>query len=290
MEIDLEKIKSKKSIKELLEFSILNIDKPAGMTSFDVVERVQKIFGLRKTSHFGTLDPMVTGVLPVALNRACKLTGDFISHDKTYEGTMKFHKDVKLDDINKMIKEKFLGKIIQKPPVRSRVKRVEREREIYSFEITKEILKGKEFGFITKVQGGTYIRKLVDDLGSAMGINAHMASLRRLDAGLFSEKDKEFITLENLEKIKDNEKELKEKLIPAEIVSKLYEVVQLKEKEVQGVLHGRKIEQDMIEDKIKSKIGDRIAIFCKDRFIGTADVTKGKYIVKAAFTLQPIHG
>lgn len=75
--MDLEQIKSKKTIKELLEFGIINIDKSSGPTSFDVSEFVKKKLGLRKTSHFGTLDPKVTGVLPVALNRACKLTGFF---------------------------------------------------------------------------------------------------------------------------------------------------------------------------------------------------------------------
>ena len=83
-----------KPIQELLEFSIINVDKPAGMTSFDVVEKIRKILGLRKTSHFGTLDPMVTGVLPVALNRTCKLSGFFMGHDKEYVGKMKIHKEI----------------------------------------------------------------------------------------------------------------------------------------------------------------------------------------------------
>jgi H/ACA ribonucleoprotein complex subunit 4 len=73
--MNLEKIKQEKSLKELLEFGILNIDKPSGPTSFDISDGVRKKLGLRKTSHFGTLDPKVTGVLPIALNRACKLTG-----------------------------------------------------------------------------------------------------------------------------------------------------------------------------------------------------------------------
>ena len=76
-----------------------------------------------------------------------------------------------------MIKEKFLGKIIQMPPVKSRVKRVEREREIISFEILEN--KGKDYLFKTEVQGGTYIRKLIDDLGKELGVGAHMLELRR---------------------------------------------------------------------------------------------------------------
>ena len=131
---DLEKLKSERTIQELLEFSILNIEKPSGPTSFGVVEIVKKELEAKKVCHFGTLDPRVTGVLPLALNRACRLATWFMKKDKEYVGIMKLHKDVE----EKKLKEEivnFTGKIIQKPPVRSRVKRVERERKIYSFEI-----------------------------------------------------------------------------------------------------------------------------------------------------------
>ena len=128
--IDIEKIKKNKTIAELLEFGIINIDKPSGPTSFDVSEFVMKTLGLRKTSHFGTLDPKVTGVLPIALNRACKLTGFFLGEDKEYVGIMRIHEDISIEELNKAIKEKFIGKIKQLPPVKSRVARVIREREI----------------------------------------------------------------------------------------------------------------------------------------------------------------
>src|SRR3989304_7586162 len=161
--IDIDKIKQQKSTKELLEFGIINIDKPSGPTSFDVSEFVGKTLGLRKTSHFGTLDPKVTGVLPVALNRACKLTGYFLGEDKEYVGVMRFHEDIDINKVKDIINKKFTGTITQKPPVKSHVKRVEREREIKSFEILEQ--DGKDFLFKTCVQGGTYIRKLIDDLG-----------------------------------------------------------------------------------------------------------------------------
>ena len=124
-----------KPIKELLEFGIINIDKPSGPTSFNVSDFVKKSLGLRKTSHFGTLDPKVTGVLPIALNRGCKLTGYFLGEDKEYVGIMRIHKEISLDKIKKIIKEKFTGKILQTPPVKSRVKRQEREREVKTFKL-----------------------------------------------------------------------------------------------------------------------------------------------------------
>src|SRR4030042_6410649 len=126
---DIEKLKKKKIISELLEFGIINFEKPANCRSFDIADFVRKKLKLRKTSHFGTLDPMVTGVLPIALNRACKLTGFFLGEDKEYIGVMKIHEDISIENIKKVIEEKFMGKIIQLPPVKSRVKRQERERE-----------------------------------------------------------------------------------------------------------------------------------------------------------------
>ena len=133
---NISKIKSNKSLKELLEFGIINIDKPSGPTSFDISDFVRKILkplGVRKTSHFGTLDPKVTGVLPIALNRACKLTGFFLGEDKEYIGIMRMHEEIDLKKIEKTIKEKFTGIIKQTPPVKSRVKRQEREREVKKF-------------------------------------------------------------------------------------------------------------------------------------------------------------
>ena len=83
-----------KTIQELLEFGIINIDKPAGPTSFDVGQFVKKRLNLKKTAHFGTLDPMVTGVLPIALNRACRLNEFLMHRDKEYVGIMRLHSDV----------------------------------------------------------------------------------------------------------------------------------------------------------------------------------------------------
>src|SRR5271157_854693 len=157
--ININKTKEKESFQELLNFGIINIDKPSGPTSFDVSDFVRKELneiGVKKTSHFGTLDPQVSGVLPIALNRGCKLTGFFLGEDKEYVGIMRIHEDVPLEKIKKAIKEKFLGKINQLPPLRSRVKRVERQREIKKFEILEE--DGQDILFKAEVQGGTYIR------------------------------------------------------------------------------------------------------------------------------------
>ena len=126
--VDIQKIKKSKTTEELLEFSIINLDKSSGPTSFTVSEFVKKSLKAGKTSHFGTLDPKVTGVLPVAINRACKLAGYFLGEDKTYVGIMRIHEDIELEKIQEKINEKFIGEIIQMPPVKSRVKRQLRTR------------------------------------------------------------------------------------------------------------------------------------------------------------------
>ncbi len=283
MKVNLEKIKQKKTIKELLEFGIINIDKPAGMTSFDVSDFVRRKLKLRKTSHFGTLDPMVTGVLPIALNRACKLTGFFLGEDKEYIGEMRIHEDVSLEKIKDAIKKGFIGKIMQMPPVKSRVKRQEREREIKKFEILEK--NGKDVSFIVECQGGTYIRKLVHDLGEEMGIGSHMTNLRRIRAGIFKEKDS--IPLKDIESL--DEKNLKEKIIPAEIVSEVYNVVEVKKQFVDKLLHGAPIDNKFLIKKEKFEKNKIICIFSGEQFIGMYKVINEKDVfAKAEFVLQPI--
>ena len=246
-------IKKNKSIHELLEFGIINIDKPSGPTSFSVSEFVCRKLNLRKTSHFGTLDPKVTGVLPIALNRACKLTGYFLGEDKEYVGVMRIHEESDIESIKKIIQDKFLGIITQMPPVKSRVKRQNREREIYSFELLEHSADKKDILFKVKCEGGTYIRKLIDDLGKELNIGAHMLELRRtraglftefgklfinekFNAGIFNEEDKEYpsVNMYDFEKAVDefkngNEELLRKIIIPGEIVSKVYPEVQIKE-------------------------------------------------------------
>jgi H/ACA ribonucleoprotein complex subunit 4 len=290
MQINLEQLKQKKSINELLEFGIIILDKPTNMTSFDVSDFVRRKLKLRKTSHFGTLDPMVTGVLPIALNRACKLTGFFLGEDKEYIGTMRIHEDISIEKIKDAIKKGFIGKIMQIPPVKSRVKRQEREREIKKFEILEK--NGKDVSFIVECQGGTYIRKLIHDLGEEMGIGAHMIQLRRIRAGIF--RQKEIITKEQFEKAveeyeKRNDEKLREIIIPAEIVSEVYNAVEVKKEFVEKLLHGSPILEEFLIKKMKLEKNKIISVFSEEKFIGMYKVTNEKNIfAKSLFVLQKI--
>ena len=299
-----------KSISELLEFGIINIDKSSGPTSFNVSDFVRKKLDLRKTSHFGTLDPKVTGVLPIALNRACKLTGYFLGEDKEYVGIMRIHDEVGLDKIKKMIEEKFTGKILQTPPVKSRVKRQEREREVKSFELfEKEGMQGqeslrtspkrgqsKDILFRAEVQGGTYIRKLIDDLGKELGIGAHMLELRRVRAGIFSEDSKEYpsVNLYDFEKAVDeykkgDEKNLRRIIIPGEIISELHPVVEIKKDRLQQIFTGKPIQDEDLIDKPKMKKGEIIVVFCEGKFVGIYKTILGEHVfAKSEFVFQPV--
>ena len=286
--INIEEIKKRKTIKELLEFGIINIDKPSGPTSFDISDFVRKILGLRKTSHFGTLDPKVTGVLPIALNRACKLTGFFLGEDKEYVGIMRIHEDVSSEDLKKTLKE-FTGKIMQLPPVKSRVKRELREREVKSFEILEK--DGQDILFKAEVQGGTYIRKLIHDLGQSLGVGAHMLELRRIRAGIFKEDDEKYpsINLYELEKAMKDEKILKEIIIPGEVISQLYPVVQIKEESAERILKGQPIYKKNLADEHEMENGNKISVFSKERFIGVFKIiNEGEIFAKSEFVLQPI--
>ena len=278
--IDIKKIREEKPIKELLEFCILNVDKPADCTSFDVADKIRRIFDARKTGHFGTLDPMVTGVLPVALNRACKLVGYFMHRDKTYIGKMQLHKDISKEELKKEMK-KFIGKIKQMPPVKSAVKRQLREREVKRFEIIK--INGKVAEFIAEVEAGTYIRKLISDLGEKIG-GAHMIELRRTKAGIFEEKNS--FSLDYIEKITNNEEKLRNILIPAEIINEILPVVQIKEDKnnLKQILTGKPL---MKKDLINIPNADLFTLFLENRFIGIyRKVEEEEVIARAEFVLN----
>jgi len=281
-------------IKQLLEFGIINIDKCSGPTSFSVSEFLKRDLGLRKTSHFGTLDPKVTGILPVALNRACKLTGFFLGEDKEYIGVMRLHEEVSLEKIEKAIKEKFLGKIKQTPPVRSRVKREEREREIKAFEILEK--EGQNFLFRVTCQGGTYIRKLVDDLGNELGIGAHMLELRRIRAGIFTEEKKyPCVSLYDFEKAvseheKGNSEKLEKMIIPAEkALKEIFREVQVKKDVVNFLYTGKRFLHESVLTKGKFETGEIVCAFAGELFIGVYEVINSEIIfAQPLFVMQPV--
>jgi len=172
-------------IDELIKSGLIILDKWSGPTSRDVSAIVKKIFGLKKTGHAGTLDPAVSGVLPIALENACKAMPALQKQDKEYVGVMQLHKDVDDNEL-KAVVNKFLGTIKQRPPVRSAVARKMRERNVYSFDVIEK--DGRNVLFRISCEAGTYVRVICHQIGQLIG-GAHMAELRRTKVGRFTEKD-----------------------------------------------------------------------------------------------------
>ena len=250
---------------------IIIIDKPSGYTSFQVTDFVRKSLGISKAAHSGTLDPEVTGVLPILLGRASRLIDYFIHRDKEYVGIMHFHEDIEGKKIEDAIAKKFLGKIKQLPPVKSRVKREEREREIKRFDILEQ--DGRDFLFCVKCEAGTYIRKLVHDLGQELKIGAHMTELRRTHASLFDES--EAVTLYKLteavkEYNKGNPREIEKMLVPIEIITRIMPTAEIRDDALAKVLHGSPIFQELLGKYGKFNKNDFIALMNNNKLIGIA--------------------
>ncbi|MBW2991407.1 RNA-guided pseudouridylation complex pseudouridine synthase subunit Cbf5 [Candidatus Woesearchaeota archaeon] len=208
---------SQRSTKELLDYGIVNIDKPSGPSSHQVSSYVKNILHIKKAGHSGTLDPKVTGVLPVALGKGTRIVQSLLPAGKEYICLMRIHDDFDEKKLRKIIKG-FVGEIDQLPPVRSAVKRQQRKRTIYYIDIIE--IAGKNVLFRTGCQAGTYIRKLCSDIGKQLGTGAHMLELRRTRAGPFSEET--ICTLQDLTdayyyfKEKNNDKELRKLVMPVE--------------------------------------------------------------------------
>ena len=198
---------------------IINVFKETDMTSFDVVAILRRVLQIRRIGHSGTLDPMATGVLPVLVGKATRLTDYLTSYDKEYIFTMRFGVETDtLDRTGTILREEslesidqrkledtlplFLGKLLQKPPMYSAVKingkklyeyarqgktvdRQARAIEIYALELL--AMKGTEATLRCRCSKGTYIRQLIADLAAAMGTCAMMTSLRRTKVGPFVE-------------------------------------------------------------------------------------------------------
>lgn len=205
-----------RTMEELVKSSVIILDKHAGPTSHQCTAWVRDIFKINHCGHCGTLDPGVTGVLPMALENSTKAMPVLMGLDKEYVGVMHLHKEITEEMLRETIL-KFIGKIIQTPPVKSAVARKPREREINYFDILE--VEGKTALFKVGCEAGTYIRKLCDQVGRCLGIGAHMAELRRTCVGNFSEAQSH-----SLLKVRDeyelwgegNEKSLRKILIPIE--------------------------------------------------------------------------
>lgn len=175
---------TKRPIKEHIRLGVINLDKQVGPTSHEIVAWVKLVLEVRRAGHSGTLDPKVSGILPVALEDATKLTQALLPAGKEYVCVVHLHGDVPQHRLEQALHE-FEGELYQRPPIRAAVKRVLRKRRIYYIELLER--DGKDALLRVGCEAGTYIRKLLFDLGEVLGCGAHMAELRRTRAGPFRE-------------------------------------------------------------------------------------------------------
>jgi len=235
---ELGKPPAERTIAELLEGAIVNIDKPAGPTSHQVSDFTKQILKSKKAGHSGTLDPGVTGVLVIAYGKATRIVQALLIAGKEYIAVMHIHAPKEEQEIREMF-AKYVGTIDQLPPKKSAVKRAWRKRTVYYAEILE--IDGQDVLFRIGTQAGTYIRKYIHDFGQKMGCGAHMQNLRRTRAGPFAEDT--LITLQDLTDAihyhkEGNDEPIKKLLLPIETAVEHLPKVWIHDSAVKPLTHG----------------------------------------------------
>ena len=272
---------------------ILVIDKDKGMTSADVVYHLRRVLHIRKIGHAGTLDPEVTGVLPIAIGQATKLIEMMHTRPKEYIGTGLFgYSTDSYDATGTVLKEKkliqpfsgaeiqenmnkFVGEIVQVPPIYSAVKvngkhlyeyareeieveRPQRKVEVKQYDLTKEpvfdINTGQEsFDFKIKCSKGTYVRSLVNDLGEKLDCPATMTYLRRTASSGF-----DITQAVKLKEIEENPKKATELIQPIDAFFKEYTQVDLTEEKWLKVKNGAGISLETNSKKVALRYNKKV--------------------------------
>ncbi len=257
------KAPEQRSVEEHLRYGVINLDKPRGPTSHEVAAWVKKILSIDKAGHGGTLDPGVSGVLPIALGEATKIVQTLLLAGKEYICVMRLHEKPDEEKILKTCKE-FVGEIFQRPPVKSAVKRELRTRRIYYLEVLE--IKDRDVLFKVGCEAGTYIRKLCHDIGEVLGCGAHMLELRRTKGGSFTEKTAVFLhdVMDAYQFWKEdgNEEMLRSVILPVERAVEHLPKIFIRDSAVDAICHGADLALpglSKLDAEINAK--DLIAIF-----------------------------
>ena len=256
--------------------SIVNLFKPVGPTSFDMVCSVRKILGVKKAGHIGTLDPAAEGVLPICLNRSTRIIQFLSPLQKTYRATLELGSETDTQDATgrkistkdpslvnetkiKQVFQTFVGEKDQIPPMYSAKKKngiplyklarngINIARDpvkvtIYSIDFIKK--EKNQVLFEVRCSAGTYIRTLSHDIGKKLGCYAHMVRLTRTKVGLFGLG--RTLTLEEL-KLAYEEGSLPEKLLPLEEALNFLPAIRVKEEYLESVSHGVALSKCFLE-------------------------------------------
>ena len=274
----------KRNVEQLLNYGLIILDKPPGPTSHEVVAWCKRILKISKIGHSGTLDPQVSGVLPLGLGDATKALGVLLLGPKEYQALGRLHSlptKEKLDDVLRQ----FTGEIFQKPPQRSSVLRRTRIRKIFEM----ELLEQKERLVLIRVlcEAGTYIRKLFYDIGEVLGPGATMVELRRSRVHQFHESNN-LVTLHYLvdafaiwEEKKDDSKLLK-LIQPVEHALSEIKSVVIRDSTIDALCHGAQLAiPGILQVSPNLKKGDLVAIYSqKSEAVALAEATMSEYEIR----------
>ena len=273
-----------RSIDEHLKKGMIILDKPSGPTSRQIDLWVKEITGVKKCSHGGTLDPRASGVLVIALEKSTKLMPILLSSKKEYIGVVNLHKEISSSLVKKACK-KLVGKITQLPPVKSSVARKERKRIIYNLDVLE--IDGRNILIRVKCEAGTYIRRLAEQIGKELGVDAHLQELRRISSGGFTEDM--CVTLQDVFKAfkKGN---IKDVVRPLEVIGDNIKTAIVKSKAAINIRKGAPLYTGgiiRIENNIKN--GDFVAMFDASGTMigfGTAKMTSKDMIRKKGIAVK----
>lgn len=280
---------------------IINIMKPKGFTSHDIVAILRKKIKIKRIGHTGTLDPMATGVLPICIGKSTRIAEYLLDLDKEYIGELTLGSQTDTQDSsgeimfesNKFVDEnmifesvnKYIGDIEQIPPMYSALKHkgkklyelarqditVERKSRpvtIHKLEVL-NIVDNRKITFKVKCSKGTYVRTLCNDIGLDLGTYGHMSKLERISTGQFKVEDSyelDYITSLEIEEIRNL-------LIPMDKALPHIDKLIIEEENYSRLINGVKI--DLTDDKINNIvfIEDKIyRVYCKEGFIGIGKI------------------
>ena len=276
----------RRSLGQLLNYGLVLLDKPPGPTSHETVAWVKRILKLPKIGHSGTLDPQVSGVLPLGLGEATKALGVLLLGPKEYVALGRVHSLPSKEKLAEII-HLFKGEIFQKPPQRSAVVRQTRTRAIYEFELIEQ----KERLLLTRVlcEAGTYIRKLYYDIGEILGPGATMIELRRTRVDQFYESDG-LVTLHELAnafalwKENNDDSRLMNMIKPIEYALSELKSVMIRDSAVDAMCHGAQLAiPGILKISPNLKKGDLVGIYTqKGEVVALAESTMSEAEIRDA--------
>jgi len=252
-----------RTTEQLLEYGLILIDKPPGPTSHEVVAWTKRILNISKAGHSGTLDPQVSGVLPLGLGEGTKALGVLLLGPKEYMALGRLHSLPSKEKLQQTL-DLFKGEIFQKPPQRSAVVRQTRTRTIYEL----ELLEQKERLILLRVlcEAGTYIRKLYYDIGEILSFGGSMIELRRSKVHQFSED--QLVTMHELSDAYSTWKEsgdgskLNNIILPIEYTLSEIKSVVIRDSAIDSLCHGAQLAiPGVLQISPNLKQNDLVAIY-----------------------------